>query len=163
MPRGLFISFQHLDRNRARGFNLMHHSRYVDLSFRGRHLLDPVNSENQAYIRSKVKEQLHGTSVTVVLLGEKTHQSKWVEWEIKESIERGNGIVAIKLKNQECPLPDTSPVAQALKAAGAEVMDWEPHEIQAGVERAAMAAGRSAAIKNDLTTSSAGSGGSCSR
>jgi hypothetical protein len=163
MPRGLFISYQHNDRNRAKGFNLMHHSKYVYLSFRGRHLLDPVNSENQAYIRQKVKEQLHGTSVTVVLLGEKTCDSSWVEWEIKESIERGNGIVAVKLKDQDCPLPVSSPVAKLLKEAGAEIMDWEPHEIQAGVERAAIAAGRSSAIKADVASSHADNGGSCSR
>ncbi|HVS90462.1 MAG TPA: TIR domain-containing protein [Mucilaginibacter sp.] len=161
MARGLFISFQHNDRNRARGFTLLHHSKYVDLNFRGRHLLDPVNSENQSYIREKVREQLHGTSVTVVLLGENTCDSKWVEWEIKESIERGNGVVAIKLKDQDCPLPDKSPVAQALKEAGAEIMDWEPHEIQDAVERAAMAAGRAAAIKKELVNSS--DTGTCSR
>lgn len=163
MPRGLFISYQHKDRNRARGFNLLQYNKNVNFQFRGRHLLEPVNSENKAYIRSKVREQLHGTSITVVLLGEKTHRSKWVEWEIKESIERGNGIVAIQLKDQKCPLPDNSRVGKALEEAGAEVMGWDPHAINAAVERAALAAGRARLIRQETAVAGGSGGGACAR
>lgn len=164
MARGIFISFQHKNRNQAKGFNLLHHNTSVDISFRGRHLLDPINSENKSYIWQKIKEQMHGTSVTVVLLGERTHRSAWVKREIEESVARGNGVVAIQLKNQDCPLPANSCVGKALNSAGAEVVGWEPHEFAEAIERAALAAGRAASIRQSLATASAvSSGGGCAR
>ena len=55
-------------------------------------------------IRKWINEQLHGTSVTVILIGNETAERDWVHYEIKKSIERGNGIVGVKihsLKNKE--------------------------------------------------------------
>lgn len=164
MARGIFISFQHKNRNQAKGFNLLHHNTSVDISFRGRHLLDPIKSENKSYIWQEIKKQMEGTSVTVVLLGERTHKSVWVKREIEESVARGNGVVAIQLKDQNCPLPAKSCVGKALDAAGAEVVPWSPHEFAEAIERAALAAGRAASIRHGLATATAaGSGGGCAR
>lgn len=55
-------------------------------------------------IKKWINEQLHGTSVTVVLIGNETAERDWVHYEIKKSIERGNGIVGVKvhsLKDKE--------------------------------------------------------------
>ena len=148
MARSIFISYQRQDVNRARGFNLMKHSQYVDVNFRGRHLLTPVNSRNPSYIKSCVNKQMHGTSVTVVLLGEKTHQSNWVAWEIAQSIKRGNGVVAMRLKDQHAPLPPNSEVTRLLRQAGAEVLPWSPHGVDRAIERSFRASGRASAIAN---------------
>lgn len=152
MPRGIFISFQHKNRNQAKGFNLLHHNTSVDITFRGRHFLDPIKSDNKDYIWRRIKEQLVGTSVTVVLLGERTHRSVWVKREIEESVARGNGVVAIELKDQNCPLPTNSCVGKALRAAGAEVVGWDPHVFADAIERAALSAGRSASIRRSVAT-----------
>ena len=156
--RGIFISYQHHDRNRAKGFNLMNHSPYVNVKFRGRHLLDPVNSENSDYIRRCVRDQLKGSSVTVVLLGEKTHQSKWVKWEIEESLKRRNGVVAIRLKDQDAPLPKGSEVGELLDLCGAEVLDWDPHGLDGAIERAYKASGRATSVAARASRSSASGG-----
>ena len=161
MTRGIFISFQHKNRNQAKGFNLLNYNKSVDISFRGRHLLDPIKSDNKDYIWRKIKEQLHGTSVTVVLLGERTHRSTWVKREIEESVARGNGVVAIRLKDVDSPLSPKSCVGKALHAAGAEVVGWNPHAFAEAIERAALAAGRSNAIRQSLKTARAAS--SCNR
>lgn len=58
MARRVFISYQHKDQLKAKGFNLMRYNEYLDLEFVGRHLLDPVKSDNPAYISSKIREQL---------------------------------------------------------------------------------------------------------
>jgi hypothetical protein len=102
MARRIFISFQYEDQMKAKGFNLLRWNKNVD-SFTcvGRHLLDPVDSTNEAYIAAKVREQLSGTSVTVVLIGKETADSDWVAKEIAWSLEKGNGVVGI------CPDPAT--------------------------------------------------------
>ncbi len=46
-------------------------------------------------IKNWIDKQLNGTSVTVVLVGAKTCDSRWVKYEIKKSIEIGNGLLGI--------------------------------------------------------------------
>jgi hypothetical protein len=161
MARKIFISFQHQDVMKARGFNLLRWNKNIDFNFVGRHFLDPINSENESYIRSKVKEQLKGTSVTVVLVGKETCNSEWIKWEIEQSLtkDRPNGILAIRL-DENARLPPDCPVAQALEEAGAETIDWNPHEFEDALERAALAAGRAksiaVAIAHGMSDSSCG-------
>ena len=40
---------------------------------------------------------MEGTSVTVVLVGEKSCSSRWVKYEIKQSIKRGNGLLGVDI------------------------------------------------------------------
>lgn len=137
MARRIFISYQHDDRMRAKGFNLLRWNKNVSTEFVGRHLLDPVNSENSDYISKKIREQLNGTSVTVVLIGNKTWDSEWVEKEVRMSLEKGspNGIVGIRLH-------DGVKTPEFLKTSGAEVIDWDPEKFGPAFDRAARAAGR---------------------
>lgn len=63
---------------------------------------EKVKRQGDQAIRSWIDKQLHGTSVTVVLVGQNTCQSRWVKYEIQKSIEKGNGLLAIdisKIKN----------------------------------------------------------------
>ncbi|HBB96888.1 MAG TPA: hypothetical protein DC054_16030 [Blastocatellia bacterium] len=147
MKRRIFISYQHLDRMKAKGFNLLKHNKNVDVDFVGRHLLDPVNSTNEQYIKSRIKEMMHGTSVTVVLVGRETCDSQWVQWEIDQSLAKDhpNGIMAIRL--EDARLPESCPVSDALRDAGAEIIDWDAHTFADAIERAAVAAGRVPTIK----------------
>lgn len=159
MKRRIFISYQHKDQMKAKGFNLLQWNKNVDLEFVGRHLLDPVDSKNEPYIKSRISDEIKGTSATVVLLGKETYESDWVAWEIEKSLNKDNpnGILAIRL-DKDVPLPEDSPVGIALKAAAAEVINWEPSEFQAAIERACKAADRIPAIKAGV-----GAGSDCGR
>lgn len=147
VKRKIFISYQHKDRMKAKGFNLLQHNKNVEVDFVGRHLLDPVDSTNEQYIKSKIKEMLHGTSVTAVLIGSETCDSQWVQYEIETSLEKNNpnGIVAIGL--EDARLPEDCPIANALRDAGAEIIDWNAHAFAEAIERAALAAGRVRAMR----------------
>ena len=143
MARRIFISYNHKDRMKAKGFHLLRWNKNVDLEFVGRHLLDPVDSEDPNYIKRKIREQISGTSVTVVLIGKETANSEWQALEINDSLnkEKPNGLVAILLEDVSLPSPD-SPVGKALDEAGAEIIEWKPHEFDDAIERAAKTAGR---------------------
>ena len=60
---------------------------------------EKVKYNSEASIKSWILRQLEGTSVTVVLIGEHTSKSKWVNFEIQESIKRGNALLGIKIHN----------------------------------------------------------------
>ena len=153
MARRIFISYQHEDQMKAKGFNLLRWNRNVETEFVGRHLLDPVRSSAPAYISKKIREQLKGTSVTVVLIGSDTWNSDWVENEVRWSLEKNpsNGVVGIRLK-------DGVKIPDSLRACGAEVIDWEPDEFDAAFDRAAMASGRA-----KVAAAGPGGGSSCAR
>lgn len=137
MPkRSLFISFHSADVQKARGFNLLQYSKNVDANFSSRHLLSPVDSQNDDYVWRKISEQMTGTSATVVLLGEKTYDREWVAREIEKTVQDGKGVLAMRLKDVDAPLPPDSRVGKALDEAGAEVLDWNPDAIEDAVERA---------------------------
>ena len=83
--RRVFISFQHDDISKAKGFQLMSHAPNIDLKFSGRHLISPVDSNNRDYILRSISENIKGSSVTVLLAGAKTADSTWIAEEIRLS------------------------------------------------------------------------------
>jgi len=137
MGRRIFISYQHEDTQQVRGFILLKWNKYVEFDFVGRYLLSPVDSEDRAYIRRKILEQLKGTSTTVVLIGKETADSEWADYEIRKSLARGNGVLGIRLKDAgEVDIPP------ALVEAGCKVIDWDPNVFEDEIEKACLIAGR---------------------
>ena len=56
---------------------------------------EEIKERGDQAVKDWIDEQLNGTSVTVVLVGSKTCDSKWVKYEIKKSKEIGNGLLGI--------------------------------------------------------------------
>ena len=153
MARRIFISCQYEDQMKAKGFNLLRWNKNVDVEFVGRHLLDPVDSNNWGCISRKIREQLTGTSVTAVIIGDTTWQSEAVAYEVEQSLEKStpNGILGIRL-HDGVKIPDS------LHDCGAEIIDWDAAEFQAALDRAARAAGRA-----KVAAAGPGGGSSCIR
>ena len=71
------------------------------------------NSTNPEYIMRKIREnKLQDSTVTIVLVGSCTHSRRYVDWEVKASLQQGNtlpnGLIAINLPymGSEGALPD---------------------------------------------------------
>ena len=58
---------------------------------------EKIKRQGDAFIKRWIDNQLQGTSVTVVLVGQHTCSSRWVRYEIDQSIERGNGLLGIDI------------------------------------------------------------------
>jgi len=56
---------------------------------------EEVQRKGEQSIKNWINYQLDGTSVTVVLIGSGTSNSHWVNYEIEQSIKRGNGLLGI--------------------------------------------------------------------
>lgn len=65
--------------------------------FRDAAEIESVKYRSDEAIKRWIDSQLNGTTVTVVLLGALTRQSRWVKYEIDASIARGNGIIFIDI------------------------------------------------------------------
>jgi len=60
---------------------------------------EEIECGGDAAIRRWIRQQLHGTSVTVVLVGSHTCSSKYVQYEIEQSEEKGNGLLGIDISS----------------------------------------------------------------
>ena len=60
---------------------------------------ESIKRQGDEAIRRWIAGQLKGTSVTVVLIGSETSEREWVQHEILESWNRGNGLVGVWIHN----------------------------------------------------------------
>lgn len=93
--RRVFLSFRIEDKGQVNGLRLLAANPNYDLEFYDESVRSPYNSENAAYIRSRIKSKIARTSVTVCILNNLTHTSEWVAWELRESIAKGNRIIGM--------------------------------------------------------------------
>ena len=98
MARKVFFSFKYDDVHRAmnvRNSNVI--AGAIKSGFIDKAEFEAVERGGDRAIKNWIDDQLHGTSVTVVLVGANTDRSKWVRYEIDQSIARGNGILTIDI------------------------------------------------------------------
>lgn len=98
MARQAFFSFKYKDVSRA----MIIRNSWVTQGKQASGFIDAADFEEvkrkgDTAIKNWIDKQLEGTSVTVVLVGEKTCSSRWVKYEIEKSIERGNGLLGIDI------------------------------------------------------------------
>src|SRR5215467_11451875 len=60
---------------------------------------ESIKKKGDTAIQNWINDQLKNTSVTAVLIGAETADREWVQYEILQSWNRGNGIVAIWIHN----------------------------------------------------------------
>jgi len=59
-----------------------------------------IDSDNTDYVIRRIREKyITGTSCTIVLCGPQTRWRKYVDWEIKATLDRKHGLIGIKLPN----------------------------------------------------------------
>ena len=104
MARRVFFSF-HYERDIWRVNQVRHtwvtkdsieEAGYIDAAD-----FEEVERQGKEAIQRWIDKQLEGTSVTVVLIGNETASREYVNYEIKKSHERGNGLLGIYIHNQE--------------------------------------------------------------
>ena len=61
---------------------------------------EELKENGEKAVKTWIDEQLENTSVTVVLIGSKTSESKYVNYEISKSYDRGNGLLGIYIHNK---------------------------------------------------------------
>ena len=128
--RRVFISFRHEDLDLANLFRGQAKNENSDLDFIDFSLRVPFKSDNAQYIKRGIRERIKNSSVTIVLIGDTTYESEWVDWEIRESLQLGKGVKAIKLK-------DSVRTPPALVEYGIEPLPWNLKRVNQAIQEAA--------------------------
>lgn len=106
-------------------------------------LWEEAKRKGSAEIQHLIDAALEGSSVTAVLIGADTASRPWVTYEIDKSIERGNGLLGVRIhgiKNQDRKRSRRGPAPAALIEGGYPVYNWNRSSLGRWVEHAAIAA-----------------------
>ena len=131
VSRHVFISFDHEDLNEVNLLRGQAKNDKVDLQFDDHSVKEPFDSTNADYIKRQIREKIDRCSVAVVYLSDKTASSKWVNWEIEESIKRGKGVIGV-YKRDKAP----TRVPPAFQQNGCKAVKWEHTALTKAIEDA---------------------------
>ncbi|HVJ04239.1 MAG TPA: TIR domain-containing protein [Candidatus Saccharimonadales bacterium] len=129
--RHVFISFDHEDLDEVNLLRGQAKNDKVDLQFDDHSVKEPFDSTNADYIKRQIREKIDRCSVTMVYLTGKTASSKWVNWEIEESIKRGKGVVGV-YKGDKAP----TNLPSAFQQNGCKAVKWEHAAMMKAIEDA---------------------------
>ncbi|MGU7778663.1 TIR domain-containing protein [Burkholderia sp. PU8-34] len=142
----MFFSFKYDDVQRAmnvRNSNVI--TGTAKSGFIDKAEFEKVEREGEKAIKAWIDAQLEGTSATVVLVGANTDKSKWVKYEIEQSIARGNGILTIDI-SKIADLEGETTSCCSLRVKGYKHYLWNNDKgrenLGTWVEEAAKAAGK---------------------
>ncbi|HTB92675.1 MAG TPA: TIR domain-containing protein [Candidatus Sulfotelmatobacter sp.] len=141
MPRKVFFSF-HYERDIWRT-NVVRNSGVVEGSaaagFYDASLWEDAKKKGESDVKKLIDAGLVGTSLTVVLIGAETSQRKFVNYEIEQSIARGNGLLGIYISGIKDSNGNTDVQGAApwkLIEAGAPCNTWDKNQFGTWVEAA---------------------------
>lgn len=100
MANVVFFSFAEPDRKAVLAIKRKAmNSKYTKLDFKVKKPIKRWKTKDISVIRSVVSNAIKGTSRTIVFVGNGTYKSKWVSEEVKITLNVGNPVYAIRLKD----------------------------------------------------------------
>jgi Thoeris protein ThsB, TIR-like domain len=148
MARRVFFSF-HYQRdvwrvNQIR--NMPNVTGCAAAGFQDGSLWEEAKKKGEATIKAMIRKGLENTSVTVVCVGNQTAGRKYINYEIQQSIDRGNGIVAVQVHHLKDSDGNTDPagaIPAKIESGGYQAYKYANHEkLAKWIEDAAKAAGK---------------------
>ena len=107
-----FLSFVQEDLNLVNLFRGQAKNERFDLEFADYSIKEPFDSRNADYIGRNITEQIRYATLAICLYGPTTYTSKWVDWELKKTLELGKPIMGVwlyddgRIKYYPAPLND---------------------------------------------------------
>jgi hypothetical protein len=95
VSRHVFISFAYEDVDEVNLLRGQAKNDKTDLQFDDFSVKEAFDSVNADYIKRQIRERIDRCSVTVVYLSAQSASSKWVNWEVEESLKRGKGVIGV--------------------------------------------------------------------
>jgi hypothetical protein len=93
--RNVFISFTNEDKPLVELLRGQAQKEDSTLDFNDWSLRAPFDSARADYIREGIRERIRQASVTLVYVSDHTAGSKWVNWEVEESVKLGKKVVGV--------------------------------------------------------------------
>src|SRR5258708_1624379 len=145
MATNTFISYDHDDQKQVGAFKLLKHNPNHPLEFQDHSLKDPIlgasgkplkyppSDARSKPVRDAIKKKFERASKLVVLIGDDTHTSAWVDWEINTFFnlkEENSGDNTWKrIRGMKLKASDQAKVPSALGGRSTKVLEWDPETL----------------------------------
>lgn len=127
----VFISFAYEDRDEVNLLRGQAKNDKTELQFDDYSVKDAFDSKNSDYIKQQIRDKMEKTSVTLVYLSPESAKSKWVDWEIRESLKREKGVVGV-YKGDKSPIE----LPTAFKEFRLPIVKWTHEDITKAIDKA---------------------------
>ncbi len=127
----VFISFVSEDINEVNLLRGQAKNESSDIEFNDWSLREPFDSRRAEYIKRGIRDRIERSSITLVYVSEHTADSKWVDWEIRESVRMGKGVIAVH-KGESPP----QKIPNALTELKIPIIRWTQKGMASAIEKA---------------------------
>ncbi|PRH00405.1 hypothetical protein C6T60_25100 [Burkholderia multivorans] len=132
LPR-TFVGFSSTDIRYYRLMQAWKANEHIDFNFTDCQLENEINSENEAYIKSKCRERINMAGTFAVLIGQDTRSKhKYVRWEMEVAIEKKCRIIGINLDGSRQIVDATCP--PIIRDIGAIFVPFSPKIVAYALE-----------------------------
>jgi hypothetical protein len=98
--KSIFISYDYdNDKNYKNMLLAWDANKEFDFGFTDHSADVSIDSTDAAAIKRAISTKINNATIFLCLVGEHTHKSKWVAWEIIKAVELKKKIVAVKIKS----------------------------------------------------------------
>ena len=146
MAANAFISYDHDDQLQVAGFKLLKNNPKHPLDFRDHSLKEPVRDQygniikvgpddpRSKPVRDEIKKKFENASKLIVLIGDDTHASAWVNWEVNAFYEMKETLSKEKtwkrIRGMTLKGSDNARVPSALyKGRSTQWLAWDPEAL----------------------------------
>lgn len=145
MAANVFVSYDHDDQNQVGGFKGLKENPKHPLDFHDHSLKEPVTDRSgkpikyppsdsrSKPVRDEIKKKFANASKLVVLIGDDTHKSEWVEWEIDSFFKMKKDLSGDKtwkrIRGMTLKDSDNATTPSALGDQSTKVMAWDPEAL----------------------------------
>jgi len=138
LPR-TFVGFSSTDIRYYRLLQAWKANEHIDFNFTDCQLENEINSENEAYIKSKCRERINMAGTFAVLIGQDTRSKhKYVRWEMDVAIEKKCRIIGINIDGSRRVVDATCP--PIIRNIGAIFVPFSPKIVAHALENWVMGA-----------------------
>lgn len=127
----VFISFAYEDLNEVNLLRGQAKNENTPLQFDDHSVKEAFDSTNADYIKRQIREKIDRVSVTAVYISEHSAKSRWVNWEITESLKRGKGVIGV-YKGDSPP----KVLPRALTENSCKIVKWSHKTLPKAIEEA---------------------------
>jgi hypothetical protein len=93
--RNVFISFTNEDKPMVELLRGQAQKEDSTVAFNDWSLRAPFDSERADYLREGIRDRIRQASLTLVYVSDNAARSKWVNWEVEESVKLGKKVVGV--------------------------------------------------------------------
>lgn len=145
MAANVFVSYDHDDQKQVSAFKALRNNPKHPLDFQDHSLRDPVlgptgkplkyppSDPRSKPVRDAIKKKFERASRLVVLIGDGTYTSDWVQWEVNAFYSVKEELSADKtwkrIRGMTLKGSANAPVPSALGGRSTKVLEWDPEKL----------------------------------